>query len=69
MYGIKVKKNKKAGNIPSKNVKETEFALDVSELLLIPLKKNLTTSYNGIPSKPGNIIFFENLTTTDSTVS
>jgi hypothetical protein len=44
MNGINVKKNSIAGKIPSKNVKESEFDLEISELLFIPLKKNLTTS-------------------------
>jgi len=41
---MRVKRKRIPGKIASVNVNERELALDIRELLLIPLKKNTTTS-------------------------
>ena len=56
MYGIKEKKKMIAGKMASMKVKDKEFALEISELCRIPLKKKTSASYKGMPSNPGRMI-------------
>lgn len=59
MYGSNDNKKINAGKIAKKKRKANAAALVVKELSCIPLIKKVTTSNNGIPSKPGKTILFD----------
>lgn len=58
MYGNKDSKKINAGKSAKKNRKANAAALVVNELSCNPFIKKVSTSKRGIPSKPGNTIFF-----------
>ena len=61
MKGMMVKRKIRKGNMARKKLKEIAEALEVMYPSVIPFIKNLVTSYKGIPSNPGRMIFLDNL--------
>ena len=58
--GMSVKKTMIIGKIARKKLNAILEALDVTEPLKMPSKKNFATWYRGKPSKPGSIMRFDN---------
>jgi hypothetical protein len=56
-FGISVNKNKQVGGMDMIKLKEMADALSVNPDTRNCFLKNLTTSYSGIPWKPGNTHF------------
>lgn len=55
--GISVNRNKQVGGMDIMKLKEIAEALSVNPDILNCFLKNFTTSYNGIPWKPGRTHF------------